>query len=362
MKFKKEKAFKSRINELVLSVDIHNQHRIKDEILKEMHEFFDSNWCILRKTNILKTNLEIIAQIGLNADELNKLFALSTNDYVYETLISQQNSIIVTDLSLDTRNFSLYYMDLGIKSFMVSPIIFNGSTVGSIKIYSKNRENWTRKDLMILEWCASQLKNVLNMMDEFRQKNEIDYNAINTIISLLEAKDKYTKGHSRNVSNFALILAKSLKLSEIDLINIEIAALLHDIGKIIISDSILNKSGKLSDSEFSIIKEHPAIGANALRSGGYNENICRIVEQHHERWDGSGYPKGISSNDICIGARIVSVVDAYDAMISNREYSTVKSHREALIEIRRCSAKQFCPTVTAAFASIDPKILNVLDS
>jgi len=87
LKFKKEKAFKSRINELVLSVDIHNQHRIKDEILKEMHEFFDSNWCILRKTNILKTNLEIIAQIGLNADELNKLFALSTNDYVYETLI-----------------------------------------------------------------------------------------------------------------------------------------------------------------------------------------------------------------------------------------------------------------------------------
>ena len=361
MKYRNEKEFKNRVNELVLSVDKRNLHMIIDKILQEMHLFFDSHWCILRKINKLRTNLEILAHVGLTADEYNKLFALSTNDYVYETLVVEQNSIIVADLSLDTRNFSHFYTELGIKSFIVSPIILNGGTAGSIKIYCKNREKWTRKELLVLEWCASQLKNVLYMMDITKKNNEIDYNAINTIISLLEAKDKYTKGHSRNVSNFALVLAKALKLCEDDYMNIEIAALLHDIGKIVISNSILNKYGKLNDMEYSTIKEHPATGAKALYSGGYNENICRIVEQHHERWDGSGYPKGISSNDICTGARIVSVVDAYDAMVSNRAYGKIRSHREALIELRRCSAKQFCPTVVEAFTSVDPKVLNILE-
>lgn len=357
----KDTIFIEKVEEFVLLAKNEKQHDVIEKLLKLLQDYFKTSWCVIRKLNEIQTNLEIIGHTGLKDQEYLSLKMLSTNDTVFESVVVQKKSIIVNKLETEKRIFNQYYLDFGIKSFLVSPIVNDGRTIGSIKIYSKKVHTYTANDLFTLEWIASKISKVLCNADESHQKKVIDYTAIKTLIALLEVKDKYTKGHSRNVSNYSALIAKTLKLSESEFENIRIAALLHDVGKIIIVNEILNKSGKLNDLEFSIIKEHPTTGADSLRAGGFNEDICNIVEQHHERWDGSGYPMGISSNDICIGARIVSVADAYDAMTSDRQYGKIKTYNEALVELKRCSGKQFCPSIVAAFASIDKKILNILD-
>lgn len=358
----KDARFKEHVNEIVSLANNDNQQEVIEKMLKALQSYFKTSWCILRKLNVLKTNLEIMTHTGLKDEELFRLKSLTTNDTVYEAMVIQQKSIVVNNLKTDTRIFNQYYLDFGINSFLASPVLFNDTTIGSIKIYCKKTSKYNSEDQYTLEWFASKLSKVIKNEHEYHRSREIDYTAIHTLIALLELKDKYTKGHSRNVSNYSIMIANTLKLSKGELENIEIASLLHDIGKVIITNTILNKSGKLSDSEFSIIKEHPVTGASALRSGGFNEDICNIVEQHHEKWDGSGYPKGISYNDICIGARIVSVADAYDAMTSDRQYGKIKTYSEALVELERCSGKQFCPIIVAAFAAVEKKILNILDS
>ena len=136
-----------------------------------------------------------------------------------------------------------------------------------------------------------------NMMNGYRA----DYQAVvGAIIKLLEIKDKYTSGHSNKVSYYSVLIANQLKLNMQEMRMLEIAAVLHDIGKIVISDLILNKSSKLSDEEFLEVKKHSVIGATVLKAGGFCENICETVEQHHEWWNGKGYPFGISGEKICL--------------------------------------------------------------
>lgn len=133
---------------------------------------------------------------------------------------------------------------------------------------------------------------------------------------------------------------------------IEIVAILHDIGKIVISSRILSKLGKLYEEEFQEMKKHPVIGATVLRSGGFNESICETVEQHHEWWNGKGYPYGISGSDISLFARIVAVADAYDSITSHRPYHKNKTRSDEIFEIVQCTGTQFCPTAAEAFLKI----------
>ena len=182
------------------------------------------------------------------------------------------------------------------------------------------------------------------------QRHYVD--TINAFIHALDAKDHYTEDHSLKVTRIAASVATELGLSIDDIEVIKDACKLHDIGKIGIKDSILLKPGKLSEEEWCEIKKHPILGAEIIKPLTFLSDIAVLILQDHERWDGKGYPAGLKGEEIAIGARIIAIADAYDAMTSGRIYKKPISKKEAIEELRRNAGTQFDPKVVDTFIKV----------
>jgi response regulator RpfG family c-di-GMP phosphodiesterase len=179
---------------------------------------------------------------------------------------------------------------------------------------------------------------------------------LRALIKALEARDAETHGHSERVVNFSLRLGRELGLDKERLRSLEFGSLLHDIGKIGVPDAILRKPARLSEGEWREMREHPLHGQKILRGIEFLEGAARVVAQHHERWDGAGYPLGLRGEGIDLNARIFAVADAFDAMTSERTYSPAMTVDEALAELRRCAGRQFdagCVELLCAALSAD---------
>ncbi len=177
-----------------------------------------------------------------------------------------------------------------------------------------------------------------------------------TLVSYaLEAIDKYTGGHSLRVSDIAGVISEELGMRRDLTKKIKFAGLVHDIGKIGIRESVLTKKGKLTDEEYAHVSAHSTIGERILGLAIDDEEILKIVRNHHERYDGTGYPDGISGEDIPLGARILAVADTYDAMTSDRPYRKAMSHQAAITELKTQSALQLDPLMVEVFSRMVSK-------
>jgi len=183
---------------------------------------------------------------------------------------------------------------------------------------------------------------------------------VEVIVAVLDARDPYTFAHSWRVSSVSEAIAERLGLEAKWIERIHIAAHLHDIGKVGVPDYILNKTGSLSMVEYEIMKSHSIIGYNIVSRLPLLEEISLYVRSHHERFDGSGYPDGISGKDIPLGARVIAVADTFDALTTTRTYREAVSIDDAFEEIERCSGSQFCPEVVSAFCSLKNEIPEIL--
>ena len=172
------------------------------------------------------------------------------------------------------------------------------------------------------------------------------------LTDLLSARDPYTGSHTNRVSGLTRDVALALGLSAQEAHMVELAGSLHDIGKVAIPDAILNKPSALSQDEWALMQTHPAIGAAIVNRIPFLRGICHIIRAHHERWDGTGYPDRLGGEAIPLGARIIAIVDAYDAMTTDRPYRQRSSSAAALLELRRCAGTQFDPTVLHAFTHV----------
>lgn len=181
--------------------------------------------------------------------------------------------------------------------------------------------------------------------------------AVRALAAALDARDPYTAGHSERVSSFAVAIGEELSLDADACETLRLGALLHDIGKIGVPDEVLRKGGALSSSEFEVIKTHPSAGARILRSIPFLAPHIPIVELHHERPDGQGYPYGLRGDDIPLAARIVHVADAFDAMTSARAYRSGRLPVEAIAELRRCAGTDFDPRAVDALVSALPRLV-----
>ncbi len=175
--------------------------------------------------------------------------------------------------------------------------------------------------------------------------------SLEALVAMLDAREQTTARHSVRVREFALILARKMGISKPELHDIALGTLLHDIGKIALPDAILLKPGSLTEPEWAVMKTHPQIGYDIIKASAYLAGAAALVLSHHEKFDGSGYPRGLAGNAICLGARIFAVVDAYDAMRSVRVYKPATSAEQALEEILRCSGSHFDPEVVNVFRS-----------
>ena len=178
------------------------------------------------------------------------------------------------------------------------------------------------------------------------------HEVINALTTALDAKSHYTCGHSERVAEYALLLARAMKLDRQQQQRIHIGAHLHDIGKIGIPDSVLDKPGKLTPAEFLLIQRHPAIGDKIISQVEIFQQFVTVVRSHHERFDGSGYPDGLAGAAIPLEARIVAVADSLDAMVSTRPYRRAYDLAAAVREIECCQKSQFDPEVVAALLTL----------
>jgi HD-GYP domain-containing protein (c-di-GMP phosphodiesterase class II) len=175
---------------------------------------------------------------------------------------------------------------------------------------------------------------------------------VGSLASALDARDRYTAGHSHRVSELSCATATAMGVAAREVGEIRIGALLHDIGKIGIADSVLQKAGKLTVEEFALIKQHPEIGRRILEGVHGFAPYLAAVELHHENWDGTGYPKGQSGEETPLAARVIHVSDAYDAMTTDRPYRLGMSHERAISILREFAGRQFDPRVVEAFTSV----------
>jgi len=193
--------------------------------------------------------------------------------------------------------------------------------------------------------------------EQSKELQNLFIDAVESLISALEAKDKYTAGHSRRVTKIAVDVGQAIGLDNEELENLRWAALLHDIGKIGIDSSIQNKPGVLTPNEYDYILTHCSIGPGIVQPL-VNDSIVEMIKHHHDKFDGSGLHQEVKGEDIPLGARILAVADSFDAMTSDRPYRAAMSVSKAITEVKRCTGSQFDPVVVKAF--LKTPIINSL--
>jgi PAS domain S-box-containing protein len=242
------------------------------------------------------------------------------------------------------------------------PILSAGKVVGVINIYIEEKHEQNKREVEFLCAVADMLAGIIKRKqaeDEIQQNLHNLRKAIEGSIELtaliVEAKDPYTAGHQRRVSILSCAIAKEMDLSEEQIEGTKIAGLIHDLGKISIPSEILSKPGRITDIEFSLIKNHPQIGYNILKTTKFPWPIKQIVLQHHERMDGSGYPSGLSGENILIEARILGVADVVEAISSHRPYRPALGIDKALEEILKNRGILYDPKVVDACLNLFTK-------
>ena len=297
--------------------------------------------------------LYIVAAKGLSKDIIENT-RMKIGEGIAGRVASTGKYYFVEDIETDVRflrpNLEEKYET---KSFISVPLKIKNKVIGVLNINSsKNNKPFTQRDVELLTLFADNSAITIENLELFTDLQSFYLEMIQTLARALDAKDSYTHDHADRAGKYAKLIAQEMNLPDTVVRYIEYAALLHDMGKIGISDTILLKKGKLTDEEQKIIRQHPIIGYKIILPIKYLYPIAPLVLYHHERYDGTGYPEGLSGEEIPLGARIVSIIDAFDAMTSDRPYRKAPSVKTAVNELKKGMGKQFDPKIVKIFLDI----------
>jgi len=239
------------------------------------------------------------------------------------------------------------------RSILAVPLTIGRKIIGVVELLNKiDGKGFTQRDKESLLALSGPIAIALDNARLYEERKELFIQTSFALAIAIEKRDPYTGGHTKRVLDYSLQIGKFLGLRGKELEGLKISAILHDIGKIGIPDSILAKPTALTEREFKKIQEHPVIGAEILKGINGMDRIVKAIKHHHERWDGKGYPENLKGEEIPIWARIIAVADTFDALTTSRPYRKRISEREALEEIERNIEKQFCPDCGKAFLKI----------
>ncbi len=242
---------------------------------------------------------------------------------------------------------------LEVEAAILAPMLVRDKVVGVLAVgSSRPGENYSKDELEMFKNFAAQAAVSIENTQLYDRLQTTYLGAIGALAAAIEARDPYTVGHSARVTQYAVAIAESMGMSIEEVEEIRLAGLLHDLGKIGVPDSILNKPGRLSDEEYTAIKMHPALSMRIIEPLPHLGNIIPIIYHHHERFDGHGYMDGKAGEKIPIGARIIAVADSYEAMTSDRPYRSALSREEAVAELRMNAGSQFDPEVVRHFLDL----------
>ncbi len=242
---------------------------------------------------------------------------------------------------------------LKLKAELCMPLILDMRLIGILTLGKKLSDNpYNQDDIELLTVLASEASVALENANLYQETKDHLLNTVRALSAAVEAKDMYTKGHCERVIGYAAQIARALKLSPEKIEGVVFGALLHDIGKIGINEEILLKPSRLTESEFNVIKSHPLMGVKILEAVNLPSEVLDIVKYHHERFDGKGYPDGLKKDSIPLVARILAVVDAYEAMTSDRIYRSAMEQEKAIEILQEESGKQFDPQIVTIFIKL----------
>ena len=329
-------------------------------LLKQILRFLDSDAIALYLNDKESGGLVCRAQSGFNTILIEEAHIKYGQAYV--GIAAEEQRIIsvscFSDIDPKSQLATLLHAE-GFLSQHCAPIIIGGKTTGVLEVWQRKVFAPSPEWLILFDAIASQTGLALdyNTIYADLQKAyldlEISYEAtIEGWSSAMDFRDQETEGHSKRVASLAISLASRLQIPEEEITRISWGALLHDVGKIGIPDSILKKTGPLSDSEWVLMKQHPKIANEMLSRIPYLRGSLDIPLHHHEKWDGSGYPDGLRGENIPLAARLFSVIDVFDALTSDRPYRAAWSKEETLRYIRDQAGKQFDPAIVKAFLSM----------
>lgn len=295
---------------------------------------------------------------------------INRQEFIKELKRIDPDCVIVAYIEGDPAEFHPEVVRLGIYDVIAKPInleklflvVRKGSEFHSamlaqrrmIQSVQEQNVSLQKQNTLLAKRIEESTKNLTRLYSDLRSTY---MRTIKVLAQAIDARDHYTHSHSESVARYAVAIAQEMKLAPTEVELIRDACELHDLGKIGIDDRILSKPTELSPEERESIKKHPQIAANILEPLTFLSNVVEMVKQHHEHFDGTGYPEGLSGEQILLGARIIHLADAYDAMCSARSYRKEPlSKEEAVFEIKKNSGTQFDPKVVEAFLRIIDKI------
>jgi response regulator RpfG family c-di-GMP phosphodiesterase len=287
----------------------------------------------------------------------------------FDTLLEQfgQNTPIVVHGSKAARFFSENVANEQLVSFVSVPLQVSGGVIGVLNVFSFTRgkkfDEGHRKMMSVLASRAATAIDNARLYDDLKKSNsdlrranmtleEMFQQTVSGFAQALEETDLYTRGHSERVATYSEIMARGLRLADDEIQRVVQAGLMHDIGKIGVRYDMLNKPGKLTPEEVRVFRQHPEKGKRILDPVPCLHGLIDGCWCHHEWFDGGGYPRGLSGQDIPLVGRIVAIADAYDAMTSDRAYRRALRHEVAIAEIERCAGTQFDPELAELFVQI----------
>jgi len=228
------------------------------------------------------------------------------------------------------------------------------------EVRHEKREPFTPEKILLASSIGDQAASAIHRAVLFQELEHSYMQAVLTLANAVDAKDTYTGDHSQRLTHMALQIGEELGLTSLEIESIRYGAILHDIGKIGVPDGILNKPARLDEDEWIVMRQHPVIGERILAPIPRLQGASRIIRHHHERYDGKGYPDGLAAEEIPIGARILTVVDSYSAIVDKRVYKDARTQAEAIAELNKNSGTQFDPRVVDVFLRLLSQ--GILDS
>jgi putative nucleotidyltransferase with HDIG domain len=322
---------------------------IQKTALREIADSLDVKKVCLFLLNSTRDGLELIGGIGVAPGDLGHIYFPQGQGPAWQ-VVSTGQSLIANDVSglpeyvpASASETTLLLVPLSTKRGLEGVLTVSGKCPTS---------EFTSKDEKLLAAIAHQMGAVWENARLYRETRELFLNTVEALAAAIDAKDPYTHGHSRRVTDFSMAIAHELPISEQELELIRISALLHDIGKIGVDEAILRKPDRLTNEEFGEIKKHPGIGADIMNRVKTLSRFIPGMIDHHEKFNGSGYPLGRKGDEISLAGRIIAVADTLDAITSDRPYHPGhkgKPDEVALGEIQKCSGTHFDPDIVAAF-------------
>jgi len=324
-----------------------------DTIMELGMKIMDAEGCSVLLVNEKEKKLQFVAASGAKKEEIKKL-SLDIGEGVAGWVVQNDQLLLIEDVSKDSR-FSKRVDEVlrqETKSLICVPLKVKNRIIGVMEVINKRgNRTFTESDIALFKPLSAQAAVAIERARLYEDLEDMYISTVKSLAAAIDAKDPYTRGHSERVTRFSLLIARELGLDEKIQRNVQLCALLHDVGKIGVPISVLRKKDKLTDEDWNQIRRHSVLGAEIISPIRQLEELIPNIRHHHERYDGKGYPGNLKGEEIPLIARILAVADTFDALTSERPYRNGLSDKAALEEIEHCKGTQLDPSCADAFSA-----------